>query len=76
MASSRQLFSLDRVKKDHIALMGHNLNSNINLEKLSKNHTAHKTYLPIQAEIMIPHTGHYKLGHLDWGGWRRKEYLN
>lgn len=56
--------------------MGGNLKSNIILEKLSKTHIAHRRYLPIQAEIKIPHAGNYKTGHLDGEGGRRKEHSN
>lgn len=75
MASSLQLFSLDRVKKDHIAL-GDNLKSNSNFEKLSKTHIAHRRYLLIQAKIMGNHSGHYKRGHLEGEGGSSKEQLN
>lgn len=69
-------FLLTELKRITLLSMGNNLKSNIILEKLFKTHIAHRRYLPIQAEIKIPHVGDYKTGHLEGEGGRRKEHLN
>lgn len=69
-------FLLTELKRITLLSRGDNLKSNIILEKLSKTHTAHRRYLPIQAEIKILRVGDYKTGHLDGEGGKTKEYLN